>query len=223
MSNKNYRNSVYCVGGSNFTAPVFFELNLNNDPVAGQRYALWYGHDGKYLGFTSESIAKKYVTGQLYYKTKLKATNKSPFKVRSANRASRFRENATKKYEIIYAGNEAGKSAGTCMFINIMTVNEMDLIDKSNISDTTAIAIKAIESMSSETNPWNFNHYPDTFGYIKKSNLLSKFTKEFEEMARRHRKEVIAYLAAQRDMQNGLKTLAMFRTAGQKNNVALSA
>ena len=69
---KNYRQSKTnlprCSAAAN--APIYFTYDSQNDPVVGSYVAKIFDREGKYLGFTSVEAVKKYLYGQLYYKTK---------------------------------------------------------------------------------------------------------------------------------------------------------
>ena len=69
---KNYRQSKtnlpLCSAAAN--APIYFTYDSQNDPKQGTYVAKIYDREGKYLGFTSVDTVKKYLYGQLYYKTK---------------------------------------------------------------------------------------------------------------------------------------------------------
>jgi len=69
---KRYRKSV-SIGGllsANANAPIYFTYESQNDPSTQEKLALVYDRTGAYLGWTTIANVRKYIYGQLYYKTK---------------------------------------------------------------------------------------------------------------------------------------------------------
>lgn len=201
-------------------APIYATLS-KSVPVEGQKYAFWYDNEGKYLGHTNEETAKKYVTGQLYYKTKTK-TSKSPYSIRST-RVSRWRspEDRVKHYKVHHKINHnCGYYTKIALYIDIRIAKPELLIDETDLNQTIDIAIKAVENFI--PTHWNFINYPDQFKLLKDGDFAVKFEKEFQEMVTRQRQEVIEYLKTKRSINNGLKNLGLFRFK-QENKLANSA
>ena len=200
---KTYRKPLtYSVGASApASAPVYFALNSIDDPVVGQTCAMVYGHDGRYLGFTTDLDAiQKYLYGQLYYKT---------------NRAYRVSSNrgysARKGKRISITTRTTG---ATALYIRIGSIGTDHLVDADDINSTAELSLTEVQQHT--PNSWSFARYPDRFRLLKDANFEQKFQKEFDEMVARQKQEVIAYLEAKRDAQNGLNDLAMFRTGNNK-------
>lgn len=51
-------------------APIYFAYEAQNDPAVGTTVTLVYDRNGEYLGFANPLVIRKYLYGQLYYKTK---------------------------------------------------------------------------------------------------------------------------------------------------------
>lgn len=198
---KNYRKTRTLTSAATSTAPVYFKLDHENDPAIGTKVALVYGHDGKYLGFTSDLEAiHKYLYGQLYYKT-----NRA-YRVHS-NRGYSARD--TKK---ICINNRT--DSRTALYIQIRKIDSDDLVDVDNINSTAELTLQEVERF--EPSNWSYDRYPDKYNLLKDGNFAAKFRNEFDEMVKRQKQEVIAYLNAKRDAQNGLNDLAMFRMGNKK-------
>ena len=69
---KNYRQSKTNLPRQSAAtnAPIYFTYDSQNDPKQGTYVAKIYDREGKYLGFACVEAVKKYLYGQLYYKTK---------------------------------------------------------------------------------------------------------------------------------------------------------
>jgi hypothetical protein len=200
---KTYRKPLtYSAGAAApVSAPVYFTLNSIDDPVKGQRCAMVYGHDGRYLGFTTDLDAiQKYLYGQLYYRTK-----------RAYRVSSNRRCDGSKVKKITIITRVANTIA---LYIQVGLIGADHLLDTDDINLVSERAL--IEVQRYVPTHWSFSRYPDKFKLLKDANFEQKFEKEFDEMVVRQKQEVIAYIEAKRDAQNGLNDLAMFRTGNNK-------
>lgn len=192
---KNYRKDIVTqYPNGTVQAPIYFNIDSINDPVIGTETALVYNHQGKYLGWTSDlESVRKYLYGQLYYKTDRK-----------------YRIESTRGYHNRYEGKKVNiierGTSNTGLVIRYREIKADDLVNEADINSTTQLQIDAVENF--QPGSWNFTAYPDKFGMLSHSGLQNKFLKEFEEMVARQKQEVISYLKAKRDVQNGLMELA---------------
>jgi len=183
------------------TAPIYDSLSTNT-PLVGSEYSIWYDANGTYIGHTTVEIAKKYVLGKLYYKTKNKATNKSPYRI-SSNRVNRYRDN-NKIYKV---HTNAGRIA---LQIHFVTITNKHLIDLDNIDQTTELSIAKVEAF--EPSAYNYCSYPDEFKLLKNFDYKKKFEEQVKELLREQKQEILAYLQTNKNINKGLSALMLART-----------
>jgi hypothetical protein len=183
------------------TAPIYDSLSTNT-PLVDSEYSIWYDNNGTYIGHTTVEIAKKYVLGKLYYKTKNKDTKKSPYTI-SSNRVNRYRD-YNKVYKI---RTTAGRYA---LQIHFVTITNKHLIDVDNIDQTTELSIAKVEAF--EPSAYNYCSYPDEFKLLKNFDYKQKFEQQVKELLREQKQEILAYLQTNKNINKGLSALSLIRS-----------
>ena len=190
------------------TAPIYDILSTNT-PLVGDEYSIWYDNNGNYIGHTTVEIAKKYVLGKLYYKTKNKETKKSPYTIAS-NRVNRYRDN-NKVYKIRTNG------ARIALQIHFVTITDKHLIDVANIDQTTELSITKVQAF--EPSIYNYCSYPDEFKLLKNFDYKQKFEQQVKELLLQQKQEILTHLQTNKNINKGFSALALLRT----NKIALAS
>jgi hypothetical protein len=183
------------------TAPIYDILSTNT-PLINNEYSIWYDNNGSYIGHTTVEVAKKYVLGKLYYKTKNKDTKKSPYTI-SSNRVNQYRNNI-KTYKIHTSTKRIA------LQICFVTITDKHLIDLDNIDQTTELAIAKVEAF--QPSVYNYYSYPDEFKLLKNFKYKEKFEQQIKELLCEQKKEILAYLQTNKDINKGFSALALLRT-----------
>ena len=183
------------------TAPIYDILSTNT-PLVGAEYSIWYDNNGNYIGHTTVEIAKKYVLGKLYYKTKNKETKKSPYTIAS-NRVNRYRDN-NKVYKVRTNG------ARIALQIHFVTITDKHLIDVANIDQTTELSITKVQAF--EPSAYNYCSYPDEFKLLKNFDYKQKFEQQVKQLLQQQKQEILEHLETNKNINKGLSALALVRT-----------
>ena len=183
------------------TAPIYDILSTNT-PLVGAEYSIWYDNNGNYIGHTTVEIAKKYVLGKLYYKTKNKETKKSPYTIAS-NRVNRYRDNA-KVYKVRTNGTRIA------LQIHFVTITDKHLIDVANIDQTTELSITKVQAF--EPSIYNYCSYPDEFKLLKNFDYILKFEQQVKQLLQQQKQEILEHLETNKNINKGLSALALVRT-----------
>lgn len=181
------------------TAPIYDILSTST-PLVGAEYSIWYDNNGNYIGHTTVEIAKKYVLGKLYYKTKNKETKKSPYTIDS-NRVSRYGYNNREK---IYKIRTSGRIA---LQIHFVTITDKHLIDVANIDQTTELSIAKVQAF--EPSVYNFNSYPDEYKLLKNFDYKKKFEEQIKQLLQQQKQEILEHLETNKSINKGLNALAL--------------
>ena len=176
------------------TAPIYDILSTNT-PLVGAEYSIWYDNNGNYIGHTTVEIAKKYVLGKLYYKTKNKETKKSPYTIAS-NRVNRYRDN-NKVYKVRTNG------ARIALQIHFVTITDKHLIDVANIDQTTELSITKVQAF--EPSAYNYCSYPDEFKLLKNFDYKQKFEQQVKQLLQQQKQEILEHLETNKNINKGLK------------------
>lgn len=155
-------------------APIYFELDAINDPAVGVEVALVYDHEGNYLGFAKPEAIKKYLYGQLYYKTK---------KAYGINLHCHFRRGI--KYVIEKV------TSNVALYIRMTTLTTRDLLDE----DAPGFQAKCTLERFRGVNIYALQGVSDPYGLI--TNINEEMRAEAEALCEKYTNRIRESLEAQ--------------------------
>lgn len=185
---KAYRKKVTCAYTAAATnAPIYFAYEANNDPKVDETVALIFDRNGVYLGWTSQEVVRKYIYGQLYYRTK------KAYRINSGRRRNGI------KMVIEKATNCVG------LYIYIRSVNAIDMIDMDQPGAKARIQLSQLNGdfISGYTLSQGLR---DPYGYFESIN--DEMRNEYKALCEKYQERVIETLQAAIEAENAIFEVA---------------